>query len=206
VSLFERNHRTTAVRRLGILAFAVAPLFAAGPVILLVGPPGSGRTTQAEFLRKELGMPVISADDLITRNPQKFQKYKMPQLQGVETHLDPAMNELVEEALRTADLSKGVVLDGYPASKIQGDFLASLRNKFELPRPVVIHLSVPDETVRKRLKDQKRDLDQELKDYHREFDFLRTYFPDADIRTVDGTKSRPEVEKQIRKIVEERRN
>ena len=205
MSLFERNHRNRVVGRLGVLAFAAAPLFAAGPIILLVGPPGSGRTTQADFLRKELGMPVISADDLIARHPEKFQKYKTPQLQGVETHLDPAMNDLVEEALRTADLSKGVVLDGYPASKIQGDFLANLLTKFELPRPVVIHLSVPDETVRKRLKGQKRDLDQELKDYHREFDFVRTYFPDADIRNVDGTKTRAEIEKQIRKIVEERR-
>ena len=148
-------------------------------------------------------MPVISADDLIARNPQKFQKYKVPAIEGVEPRLDPALNGLVEEALRTSDLSKGVVLDGYPASKIQGDFLATLRAKFELSRVVVIHLSVPDGTVRKRLKDQHRDLDQELKDYHREFDFIRQYFPEADIRNVDGTKKPAEVQKQIRKLIQE---
>lgn len=170
--------------------------------MVLVGPPGSGRTTQAEFLRKDLGIPVISAAELIARNPQKFQKNKTPALQGVEPKLDPALNGLVEDALRTTDLSKGVVLDGYPASKTQGDFLTDLRQKLNLPRPFVLHLSAPDTVVRKRLKSQNRDLEQELKDYHREFDFMRQYFPEADIRSVDATKSPGEVAKQIRKLLQ----
>jgi len=183
-----------------ILAF---PLVAAGPLVVLVGPPGSGRTTQAEFLKKELGLTSIAADDLIARNQAKFQKYKVPELKGVEPRLDPALNGLVEEALTAADVSKGVVLDGYPASKIQGDFLSGLREKLHLAHSVVIHLSVPDDVVRRRLKSQNRpDLEQELKDYHREFDFMRDYFPAADIRTVDGTKDRGAVAKEIRKIVE----
>src|SRR5262245_19574298 len=103
------------------------PLQGEGVVALLVAPPGSGRTTQAAILKNDLGLPVIAADDLIGRNPQKFQKYKTPALNGVDPHLDPALNELVEQALRTTDLSKGVILDGYPSSKIQGDFLTSLR-------------------------------------------------------------------------------
>src|SRR4051812_934222 len=133
-------------------------------------------------------MPVIAADELISHNPQRFQKYRTPALNGVDPRLDPALNDLVEESLRTTDLAKGVVLDGYPASKIQGDFLTALRQKFVLSRSIVIHLSAPDDVVRKRLKGQDRDLEQELKDYHREFDFLRQYFPSADIRSVDGTK------------------
>jgi adenylate kinase family enzyme len=176
--------------------------YAAGPIVLIVGPPGSGRTTQAEFLRKDLKMPVIAADDLIARNPGNFQKYKTPALNGVDPRLDPALNQLVEQALRTTDLANGVVLDGYPASKIQGDFLTTLREKFDLSRAVVIHLSAPDEVVRKRLKGQKRDVEQELKDYHREFDFIREYFPSADIRSVDATKKPPAVAKQIRKLLQ----
>src|SRR3954451_15737677 len=178
------------------------PMHAAGVLVLLVGPPASGRTTQAEFLRKNFGLPVIAADDLIGHNPQKFQKYKTPALNGVDPHLDPALNDLVEQALRTADLSKGVVLDGYPASKIQGDFLTALRDKFDLPHSVVIHLSAPDDVARKRLKGQSRDVEQELKDYHREFDFLRQYFPTADIRAVDATKEPAEVAKQVKAILQ----
>jgi adenylate kinase len=170
---------------------------------MMVGAPGSGRTTQAELLAKSTGMALIAADDLISRNPQKFQKNKMPSIQGVETHLDPALNELVEGALASADLAKGVILDGYPASKTQGDFLTSLQEKLALPRPVIIHLNAPDDVVRKRLKSQNgRDIEQELKDYHREFDFVRTYFPDADIRTVDATKKPADIAKEIRKLLQ----
>lgn len=171
--------------------------------MVMVGPPGSGKTTQAQILQKDLGMAVIAADDLIQKNPQNFQKNKIPSLQGVDPRLDPAMNALVEQALDSTDLSKGVVLDGYPASKVQGDFLTGLRERMRLPAATVIHLAVPDDVVRKRLAGKgARDIEQELKDYHREFDFMRLYFPDANIHTVDGDKPIATVAKQIRKILQ----
>jgi adenylate kinase family enzyme len=184
---------------LSLLAFAQR----AGQIVVMIGPPGSGKTTQTEILRKERGMAVISADDLIARNREAFAKFRNPQIQGVEPRLDPALNRLVEEALRSADLSKGLILDGYPAAKNQGDYLTVLREKYNLPKPVVIHLHVPDSLVRQRLKNQKRtDLDQELKDYHREFDFAREYFPETDIREVDGTKKPAVVAREIRKLLQ----
>jgi len=197
---------TLSWRRLaGLTVWAAMgfPIYAAGPVVLIVGPPGSGRTTQAQLLSKDLGMPIISADDLIARNAAKFQKSRIPALHGVDPHLDPVLNSLVEGALGGADLSKGVLLDGYPAAKVQADFLQTLRRKFDLPRAIVIHLNAPDDVVRKRLKGQQRDIEQELKDYHREFDFIREYFPEADIRTVDATKKPTKVTKQVRKTLAE---
>ncbi len=171
-------------------------------MLLLVGPPGSGRSTQAALLSKDLGFPVISADDLIARNPGRFPK-KLPSASTLaDPRLDSVLNELVADALRAADLSKGVLLDGYPASKAQADFLQSLREKHDLPPAIVIHLSASDDVVRKRLKGQSRDIEQELKDYHREFDFVSTYFPQADIRAVDATKKPAAVTKQIRKSLE----
>ena len=47
-----------------------------------------------------------------------------------------------------------------------------------------------------------RDVEQELKDYHREFDFVRDYFPETDIRTVDGTKKVDAVAKEIAKLLQ----
>jgi len=170
----------------------------------LVGPPGSGRSRQAAILKKDLDMAGIAADDVIARNPEKFQKYRTPALQGVDPHLDPAMKDLVEAAMKATDLSKGGVLDGYPSPKVQGDFVTGLLDR---KRAVVIHLSVPDDVVRKRLKSQNRpDLEQELKDYHREFDLIRQYFLEADIRTADGTKPPAEVAKQIRKMLKSRQS
>jgi len=205
ISRRKTNNTDSGFARLGILVPGLALLsFAqtAGPLIVLIGPPGSGKTTQAEILRKERGMAVISADELISRNREAFEKFKNPDIQGVEPRLDPALNRLVEEALRSADLSKGLILDGYPAAKSQGDHLTVVREKYNLPKAIVIHLRVPDNLVRKRLKKQKRtDLDQELTDYHREFDFAREYFPETDIRDVDGTKKPAIVAREIRKLL-----
>jgi len=185
-----------------LLAALTSRALAAGPIVMLIGPPGAGRTTQAEILRKNLGMAVISADELIAGNPQLFEKYKRPELEGVDIHLDPGLNALVEDALQKADLSKGVVLHGYPAAKIQGDFLVKLREKLGLPKPIVIHLRVPDQVSRQRLENRKLpDLEQQLKDYHRELDFARLYFPEADIHDLDGTKKIDAVAKEIRKLL-----
>ena len=49
------------------------------------------------------------------------------------------------------------------------------------------------------------DLDQQLKDYHRELDFAREYFPEADIRDVDGTRKPAVVAGEVRKLLDERR-
>lgn len=188
-----------------VLVALALPASAAGPLLLLIGAPSSGKTTQAQILQRDLGMVVISAEDLIARNQDRFQRFKNPTLTGVEPRLDPALNALIEQALRNTDLTRGVVLDGYPAAITQGEYLTNLREKLDLPKALVIHLQIPDAEVRKRVGQQKAaDTDQQLKDYHREFDFAKTYFPEADIQTVDGTKSPAAVAAEIRKLLQSR--
>src|SRR5690242_6008866 len=80
----------------------------AGPLIVLIGPPSSGKSTQAQILQKEHGMTVISVEDVIAQNRQEFEKLRRPEIQGVEPRLDPILNRLVEERLRAIDRSKGV--------------------------------------------------------------------------------------------------
>jgi hypothetical protein len=56
--------------------------------------------------------------------------------------------------------------------------------------------------VRKRLaKENREEVEQRLKDYHREFDFARLYFPQADIHQIDGAKSTASVASAIRKVL-----
>jgi adenylate kinase len=147
-------------------------------------------------------MALVSADELIEQNRQAFENSRHPTIQGVEPHVDPVLNRLVREKLGSLDLSKGVILDGYPASKEQGDYLASLKQELRLPKPVIIQLRVPDSVVRKRLKRENPEaVNQRLKDYHRELDFARLYFPQADIHDIDGTKSPAAVRKEIREVL-----
>lgn len=173
-----------------------------GLVVVLVGPPGAGKSTQAEILQKERKMTLISADSLVEQNKQAFEKFRRPAIQGVDPRVDPVLNRLVEEQLRAADLSKGVILDGYPASKDHGDHLTRVVQDLQLRKPLIIQLDLPDETVRKRLKTHNpNDVEQRLKDYHRELDFVRVYFPEADIHTIDASKKPSAVAKEIRKLL-----
>jgi adenylate kinase len=174
----------------------------AGPLIVVIGPPASGKTTQAQILQKERGMAVVSVEDLIAQNRQVFQKFRHPEIQGVEPRLDPVLNRLVEERLGAIDRSKGVILDGYPASKEQGDHLSSLIARFQFSGPIVLQLRVTDAEVRKRApKRSSQDVEQGLKDYHRELDFARTYFPQDRIHEIDGSKGATEVAKEIRRVL-----
>jgi len=174
----------------------------AGPLIVVIGPPASGKTTQAQILQKERGMTVVSVEDLIAQNRQAFQKFRRPEIQGVEPRLDPVLKRLVEERLGTIDRSRGVILDGYPASKEQGDHLSSLIAKFQFSGPLVLQLRVTDAEVRKRApKGDSQDVEQGLKDYHRELDFAQTYFPQDHIHEIDGSKPPPEVAKEIRRVL-----
>lgn len=95
----------------------IASAQTAGPLIIFIGPPGAGKTAQATILQKDRGMALVSSDELIEQNHQAFEKFRQPVLNGVEPHVDPALNKLVEERLSSLDLSRGVILDGYPAAK-----------------------------------------------------------------------------------------
>lgn len=176
-------------------------------VIVLIGPPGSGKTTQSEFLKKTFGIPTITIEDLIRNNPATLAKYRTDGIDPGTPQSSPALNELVQQALSKMDLTKGVILDGYPATKDQADHLAGLVRKLALPSPIVIQLDVPDNVVRDRLKGRGREDDtpevvaRRLKDYHRELDMVRSYYPQANIWTVNGAGSPEEVSETIRSIL-----
>jgi adenylate kinase family enzyme len=66
-------------------------------------------------------------------------------------------------------------------------------------------LNVPDDVVRERLKGQSpATIEQNLKDYHREMDFVAVYYPQADIVAIDGNKKPKVVFRQIQQALKQR--
>jgi adenylate kinase len=163
-------------------------------LILLIGPTGSGKTTQAEFLKQRFRIPIIAVDDLIQANPAALAKFRRPGITPGPPQLNPAVDGLVAEKLASLDLAKGVVLDGYPASKDQADHLAALAAKLNLPPAIVIQIDLPDDVARQRLAERRRVddtpelVEERLKNYHREMDMIRSYYPEANIWTINGDK------------------
>ena len=176
-------------------------------LIVLIGPTGSGKTTQAAFLKKRFGIPTIALDELIAANPAALAKYQGAGITPGPPQLNPAVDALIAEKIAQLDLTKGVALDGYPASKDQADHLAALASKLKLPPPIVIQIDLADDVVRQRLKKRQRAddtpelIEERLKNYHREMDMIRSYYPEANIWTINGDKSITEVSNTIEAIL-----
>ena len=181
-------------------------------LILLIGPTGSGKTTQAEFLKQRFRIPIIAVDDLIQANPATLAtlaKFRRPGITPGPPQLNPAVDGLVAEKLASLDLAKGVVLDGYPASKDQADHLAALAAKLNLPPAIVIQIDLPDDVARQRLAERRRVddtpelVEERLKNYHREMDMIRSYYPQANIWTINGAKPVAVVSRTIEAILKD---
>ena len=176
-------------------------------LIVLIGPTGSGKTTQAEFLKRRFGIPTIAVDELIEANPVALAKYRTAGITLGPPQLNPAIDVLIAEKVSSLDLTKGVALDGYPGSKDQADHLAALASRLNLPAPIVIQIDLPDDVVRARLKKRARVddtptmIEERIRNYHREMDMIRSYYPQADIWTINGDKPVSEVSSTIEAIL-----
>jgi adenylate kinase len=190
-----------------VLPGTAAAQSASKPIIILVGPPSSGKTTQSEMIQKQYRFSVITREQLMKDDPSVLAQQKTPGINAIEPRMDPALNGLFRKRLEKTDISKGLLLDGYPATKDHGDFLQQVLREKGLGKPLVVKLEMPDSVVRERLKGQPpAQIEQDLKDYHRETDFLSTYFPEANIVKINGDRKPDAVFADIRKVIDKHVN
>ncbi|MGQ9595841.1 MAG: adenylate kinase [Thermoproteota archaeon] len=117
--------------------------------IIIFGPPGSGKGTYASRLGPRLNIPHISTGDILreeVKNMTELGKRIQSYISTGKLVPDDVMNELMRKRLSKEDCRRGFILDGYPRSLEQAEFLDKL-TKMDF----VINLNVPDEVLVRRL-------------------------------------------------------
>jgi adenylate kinase len=132
--------------------------------LVLVGPPGAGKGTQAIALSEQLRIPHISTGDLFrahvgqeTPLGQEAKRY----LDSGELVPDSVTNEMVRERLAEPDAKVGFLLDGFPRNTKQADVLGEILGESDLKLDAVIQLQVSEDVVVGRLMARGRADDTE---------------------------------------------
>ena len=122
--------------------------------LVLVGPPGAGKGTQAQFLASHFAIPHISTGDIFRANlkegtplGQEARGY-MDQGQLVP---DSVTNEMVKDRLTHDDAINGFLLDGFPRNVLQAEVLRAILAEKQTPLDAVLELSIPSELIVNRL-------------------------------------------------------
>jgi len=122
--------------------------------IILVGPPGSGKGTQAAKLSPELGIPAVSTGEMLRRECQSgssLGRAVQAILSSGQLVSDGLMNQVVSSRLRHADCRNGFILDGYPRTVSQARFLEGLLPELQIPDRIVFHFEISKDNVFSRL-------------------------------------------------------
>lgn len=122
--------------------------------VVLFGPPGCGKGTQAARLHETLGIPHVSTGDMFrdhgARDTPLGQQAKAIMARG-ELVPDSVTNAMVEERLGREDARGGVLLDGYPRNVEQAKELDRLLAARGLEVNAVVVIEVPDAELKERL-------------------------------------------------------
>lgn len=155
-----------------------------GARLLIVGPPGAGKGTQASRIAESYGIPAISTGDIFRANVKNETPLgiQVKAIMAAGDYVpDSLTNELVEDRLAQADAIDGFLLDGYPRTADQVTFLDSLlASKGDELTAVVQLVADRDEIVerlRKRALEQGRSDDTEEAIRHRQDVYLRETGP-----------------------------
>ena len=169
--------------------------------VVLLGPPGAGKGTQAQKLSEKLGIPQISTGELFRSNIENGTKLGLEAKRYLDAgDLVPSelTNQLVDDRLNDSDAANGFILDGYPRSIEQAKALHDMLGRRGTDIDAVLEFRVSEEELLERLKGRGRADDTDdvilnrMKIYRAETAPLLDYYSDQ-LKTVDAVGSMDEV-------------
>ena len=122
--------------------------------LVLLGPPGAGKGTQAEVVCQKLGLTHISSGDIFRENLKaqtELGKLAQTYMDRGELVPDDVTIAMIRERLSRPDCARGAVLDGFPRTPAQADALATMLSGFGGEVALVPYIAVPAQVLIERL-------------------------------------------------------
>jgi adenylate kinase len=179
--------------------------------LVLLGAPGSGKGTQAELLKAELGVPHISTGDLLRAAVKAGTPLGLKAkavMEAGQLVSDEIVLGMLEERLAQPDAAAGFILDGYPRNVAQCEALEGLLARIGQPLEVAIKLDVPTELIVDRIagraaKEGRKDdtpetVRERLRVYTEQTEPVAGHFAEiGKLTRVDGVGELAEVSRRI---------
>lgn len=179
--------------------------------VVMLGPPGSGKGTQAERLASTYGIPAISTGEMlraaVAAGNELGGKVQAVMAQGKLVD-DALMADVVRERLAKPDARRGFLLDGYPRTGAQARTLEDVLRQLGKALDHVLHLDVPEEVLveralaRGRADDSESVVRERLRVYRASTEPLVEYYRQHGLlRTIQGDRTMDEVAAALHEAV-----
>lgn len=122
--------------------------------IVLLGPPGAGKGTQAKVLSASFGLPHISSGDIFRenlKNGTELGKLAQTYMNKGELVPDDVTIAMIRERFERPDCEAGAILDGFPRTPVQADALEAMLKDFDGQVNLVPFISAPEKILIERL-------------------------------------------------------
>ena len=189
--------------------------------LILLGPPGAGKGTQAQRIVARHGIPQLSTGDMLraaVAAGTEVGKRANALMDAGELVPDDVVNAIVSDRIEQADCAGGFILDGYPRTLVQADAVDAMLSEKGLSLDVAIELAVDDSAmvgrILRRAEEAKASGEPVRKDDNAEVyaDRLRAYYKSTapligyyyakgKLRTVDGMADMDAVTAEVEKIL-----
>ena len=179
--------------------------------LVLVGPPGAGKGTQAEYIAAHLAVPKISTGDILRAAVKAGTPLGLKAKAVMEAGKlvsDEIVLAMLEERLSQADVKNGFILDGYPRNLAQCKALEAVLQRIGQPLDIAVKLKVPAELIVDRIAgraaaegrkdDTPETVRERLRVYQEQTAPVADHFASlGELRIVDGVGDVDEVFRRI---------
>jgi len=189
--------------------------------LILLGPPGAGKGTQAEALAKRRGLVQLSTGDMLraaVKAGTEVGKKAETIMKSGGLVPDEVVIAIIAERIEQPDCQNGFILDGFPRTLNQAAALDRLLASKSKKLDAVVELKVDDAALLSRIENRAREtvaaggtvraddnaeaLKTRLMAYYRETSpLLGYYFASGKLKTIDGMAAIPEVARQLDQVV-----